>query len=784
MSKVEQWKSKGIEYWEWIKKHYLLCLVIVNVLIFTGGFIKYLQQVSDLTRLDFTQEQMEQYTEGNSIGGSVDQTYQSGLYDVIPDMFLKKGQYQYTVEFEGDSDGSFCWPHTYELFYDIIEQQTVKLGSEHTEGTKKFWLNADLNIALRLFYNGEGSVTFKSFHIEETRAQANMEFLALIVMLAVANFLLLFEMRQKKNQLSDSTKYSIIALGVIAVIASMPALTGYIIEGHDLRFHLIRIEGIAEGVLAGQFPVRISPIFYNGYGYANSIFYGELFLYFPAILRLIGFSMADSYCAFLMAINILTVIISYYCGKKIFENDLIAVVITLLYTLCPYRLVDIYTRAAIGEATAMTFLPLLAYGLYRILTQDTEEKNYKHAYLPMVIGLTGVIQSHTLTVEMAGGAILLACALFCFKTLQKKRFWMLVKTVIITLLVNMWFIVPFIDFTLTQDVRVFATLSVDLIQDTGLYFSQVFDMFSDYAQLTFDAEVGMASEMSFTMGTALGLGMLLCLAMLWAKNDEQKTWKKRGVCFLIMAVILTYMTTIYFPWDRISTSIPMVAKLVSSIQFVWRFVALAAAMASFATGFGLILLQKKEGNTAYYTVAAVLSVMAIVSAMDFNHVTMFNKGPADIDEYTFIENNNTQDASVGEYVLCDERYEIVTEIFEPRCYNGVEYSDYKKQGTNIWVTVLSDNKDGYVLLPLQNYKGYGVSSKDGVITDEDLVMGPEAVVRVNIPANYSGTIKVSYKGFWYWRVAEVVTLLTLGWLIWEHTLKKFRGTSYAERIHH
>ena len=464
--------------------------------------------------------------------------------------------------------------------------------------------------------------------------------------------------------------------------------------------------------------------------------------------------------------------ICYYCGKKIFHDDLIAVVVSLLYTLCPYRLVDIYTRAAIGEATAITFLPLLVYGLYRILTQDTSEKSYKHAYLPMVVGLTGVIQSHTLTVEMAGGAILLACVLFCFKTLQKKRFLMLVQTVVITLLVNVWFIVPFIDFTLTQDVRVFATLSVKLIQHTGLYFPQLFAMFSDYAQLSFSASSGVASEMTYSMGPALGLGILLLVGMLWNNNHEHKDWKKRGFCFLVIAIILTAMTTIYFPWDRISTTVPMVAKLISSIQFVWRFVGLAACVAAFVAGFGLILLHKSEGKLAYYTVAAVLSVLALVSAMDITTDTLFHKAPMDISEYTFKESNNTGDASAGEYVLCDERYEIVTTIFEPRCYEGVECSYYEKDATNITITVTSGNSDGYVLLPLQNYKGYGVDSEDGVIKDENLVMGPEAVVRINIPANYFGTLHVKYKGFWYWRVAEVISFLTICWLIWENTKAK------------
>jgi hypothetical protein len=167
MGRIKKWKEQLIVLSDWVQKKYLLCAIIVNILIVLWGGFNYIQQVSDLTRLEFSEEQMKQYTANKSIGGVVDEKYEAGLYDIIPDMFLEKGYYSYTVEFEGNSDGSFCWPHTYEKFYDIIEQQTVTLGEERTTGSKKFWLNADLNIALRLFYNGDGTVTFKSFVIEE-----------------------------------------------------------------------------------------------------------------------------------------------------------------------------------------------------------------------------------------------------------------------------------------------------------------------------------------------------------------------------------------------------------------------------------------------------------------------------------------------------------------------------------------------------------------------------------------------------------------------------------------
>ena len=82
--------------------------------------------------------------------------------------------------------------------------------------------------------------------------------------------------------------------------------------------------------------------------------------------------------------------------------------------------------------------------------------------------------------------------------------------------------------------------------------------------------------------------------------------------------------------------------------------------------FGLILLHKSEGKSAYYTVAAVLSVLALVSAMDITTDTLFHKAPMDISEYTFKESNNTGDASAGEYVLCDENtdFSAFSQIFQ------------------------------------------------------------------------------------------------------------------------
>ena len=81
---------------------------------------------------------------------------------------------------------------------------------------------------------------------------------------------------------------------VISLVASIPYLCEYNITGADLTYHLQRIEGVKDGILGGQFPVRLEPRWVYDHGYANAIFYCNTFLYFPALLRLLGFTVSAS----------------------------------------------------------------------------------------------------------------------------------------------------------------------------------------------------------------------------------------------------------------------------------------------------------------------------------------------------------------------------------------------------------------------------------------------------------------------------------------------------------
>ena len=94
--------------------------------------------------------------------------------------------------------------------------------------------------------------------------------------------------------------------------------------------------------------------------------YSDVFLYPAAVLRILGFSLQTSYKVYVASITAATVGITFYALRKMFRSDCAALLGTALYTLSFYRLTNVFVRAAVGEYTAMAFLPLVVYGLWRI----------------------------------------------------------------------------------------------------------------------------------------------------------------------------------------------------------------------------------------------------------------------------------------------------------------------------------------------------------------------------------------------------------------------------------
>ena len=92
------------------------------------------------------------------------------------------------------------------------------------------------------------------------------------------------------NKIKDFFKENkfILTIFIITIfILILPNLHKDLVIGDDYIYHTARIQGIADSLKNGVFPIKINSTMANSFGYASSTFYPDLFLYIPAIIMIL-----------------------------------------------------------------------------------------------------------------------------------------------------------------------------------------------------------------------------------------------------------------------------------------------------------------------------------------------------------------------------------------------------------------------------------------------------------------------------------------------------------------
>jgi len=495
----------------------------------------------------------------------------------------------------------------------------------------------------------------------------------------------------------------------VALFASMPLLFEGIYEGHDLFFHLNRIEGIAAGLREGQFPVRIHSSTLLGYGYAAPQFYPEVFLYLPAVLRNMGVSLAASVRVFELLINLAAASVCYLSARKLFDSRRIALGATALYTLCSYRIANLYVRATIGESLAMIFFPLLIWAAYEVLVR--EEKKWPL----MTLAMTGIFLSHLLSTLFAVGLCAVS-ALICAKKLirEPRRILACVKAAALTVLCSAIFLVPFLDSVGGLISTSVAITASDHVMRLGAYFvgfpGQAGDL--PYEALDFAYTVGVVP------GLAIMLGCAVLLARLYAQGKDMRTAQDR-LCraFLALGALLLLGATELFPWAWACNLPTPYSTFFMQIQYPWRLVGVAAPMLAFAAAWGF--MREEKHRTAglcaialLCTVFAGYSMQVIVQDVPMLEKESFCDTRIEQFEYTF---PGTEKSAL-------EPGEVVA-------YDAPEYAvrEYEKRGTKMSFALDVPQGLSMLELPLLYYPGYRVTDNGNECRT---LLGTNNVIRV------------------------------------------------------
>ena len=561
-------------------------------------------------------------------------------------------------------------------------------------------------------------------------------------------------------------KYAVCYL-VIILMASIPLFNNYLIRGHDIYFHLMRIEGLAQGLRAGEFPVRIQPAWYDGYGYAVSVFYSDLFLYPAALLRLLGISLQDAYKVYVVLCNIATTLISGYSFGKIFRKREIGVFGSCLYTLAPYRLVNLYTRGALGEYTGMIFWPLLIYSCILLLNEDRNKVQLQKGAVLMGISMAGMLQSHMLTAEISCMVLLLLVIVHCRRIFHKEVILAGCGAVAVALGLSAWFLIPFLDYMLFGRFNINSIRNNDImIQRQGTFLSQVFAIFDNAVGQSLDAGAGTAGD--FTQGVGLSLMLsviILMLLCIWGylKQEERRN-RQITITAAGLGVLMVVMSTLYFPWDRLCRISRIFRYIIVKIQFPWRFTGVAVGLLA-VVWCAVLNYTEREYDRRKKVITICLAVGILL--LSVGHFVIDLNQRAERIQVRSIEEMDTFVASGEEYLPVDTILDKLKaqELYKDDC---VEISDVVYHGTSITMHVKNTSAQQEGLeLPRLYYAGYQALEvmDEGQHFPIEVTDGINHVIKLMIPEQTEGNITLSFREPWYWRLAEIITLLSAGIVI-------------------
>lgn len=699
-------------------------------------------------------------TYSEELGGYyVDASYgQKGNLVDFCEIALPKGVYSVQLHYETDTNMlNMCQVSDGTIGYKMLQTNGEHLYGTLTDTDFHMWLLQDSqHMIVHAYYEGEGSLLITGLTIRETNALHRIYLFWVIVGIAIWNAAVIYCAYDRKCGVATRKKNAFFGLAVVTVLASIPLMIDYCIPGGDLVYHLMRIEGIKDGLLSGQIPVKIAPEWQQGYGYASSVFYGETLLYIAALFRMIGFTVLDSYRLFFFVVTIIGVLIAYHCFAKIFKNEYIGLLCAAMYVLSTYRTNKIYACGSFGEGFGVVFLPLIVYGFYRVFTEDITTQRYKRSWIPLCAGFTGLVQSHLLSGELVGFFTILLCIILWKKVFRKETFIVLAKTVIYCVILSAWFLIPFADYMLTGDF-VIQHVSKRTIQSRGLYLAHLFMTYPVNGGNSFFDDIGMFESQGITIGAPLLVAFLLWIGIWFFRKN--KSWNKAecalGNIAFAFAALAMLMSLSIFPWDRIQFASSITETLVSSLQFPERCLTIANVLLTTLAGViakGILDSDKKEVFAVFYMCMAGLLV--ICNLYYINHMVNFG---STVKIYNG-EGMGTGYISGAEYLP----YGADASQFlhrDPIANGEVLVTDYEKEGLVVEMYCENmGNETATVTLPLLHYKGYQAID---VASGEELAVvdGENFCVAVELPAGYEGAVYVSFVQPWYWRVAEVVNVL-------------------------
>lgn len=541
-----------------------------------------------------------------------------------------------------------------------------------------------------------------------------------------------------------SNKFKFIFVSVaIAIFGMYPYLNDIVPFGHDLGYHLNRINEIANGLNIKTFPVLIHAGLIENLGYANGIFYPQLFMYIPALLvSKCGLLVIPAYKVFLVIITFFTFITMYISVKGIFKNKHIAWIASLLYVFSLYRLTDIYVRAAVGELLAFVFNPLILYGFYNVLFDDGKK------WWVIVIGISGLVYSHLLSVLIMAIFFIMICLLNVDKIFKNKKVFLnLLKAALITAIISLGYFGPMLE-QKRNDIYNVDGRSIYSCEEVNGFASSLSMALSSKMHGGFATDSNVEEK---TMPEGCGIILLILVLLFIFRKDISFKENRFEIQLFVLGILFYWATTKFFIWKWFS--------LLNVIQFPFRFnivATLCFAIVGAKSFYSLLNEKTRKDFVILFSICYLIYASYMLDSVELDF-TGWN-GSYDVLTSTFDRQVGTAEyLPDGTYIYDLDLYNI----------NNKDHKiEYEQVGTKITFEYADTENDLEINIPLVYYKGYQayIVTPEGEYRNLDVQKNiVNAHVLVTSPEKLTGTITVEYKLTKIQKISYIVA--TIGFII-------------------
>lgn len=333
-----------------------------------------------------------------------------------------------------------------------------------------------------------------------------------------------------------------IFLLVLFIPVLWPIFRSDFFQMHDWT-HVARLVELDLAIKAGQIPPRWAPDFGWGYGMPLFHFYAPLPYYFAELFYLIKVPAVWAIKA-VFAFNFIAGGYFMYLWAKEQWGKLGGLISAIAFVYLPYRAVQFYVRGALGELTAMTFIPLFFYAVQ------------KKKIVLAALAWTGIFLSHNV---IALFSLIFMAGYFLFH-IKYWRQWLILS--LLTFGLSAFFLLPAF---LEKDLTIVNNLTggYSNYKFHFIYLRQLWQRTWGYGGSIF----GLEDNISFQLGWPQ---IFLFFPALWF-------WRKSIYVFIALSLAIFMMTFhSQFIWDRV--------PILALAQFPWRLLAFAATFVAFFSG--------------------------------------------------------------------------------------------------------------------------------------------------------------------------------------------------------